>query len=185
MRMGVRALGLAMALPAVASAAEPAPAGVQAAAPVQRRGDFRLKRVTVSVPQLRVDAPQSPLRTGFGGSMVDLFPVTGAKLHVSAGGRLFGRAGRPRAIDPEATPVLPPFRSGAMRGGRRFSPAMLVGYGRTVDRGLAFGVDAGVVMGKLGVAPDRLRVRRFNVTDGHGGRSPINEIARVTALYRF
>ena len=191
MRMGMRmATVLAIALPGMACGAEPAPAiGVGAPAAPKPSGEFRLKRMTAPTdPQLQVDAPQSIVRTGFGGSMMDLFPIAGEKLHISAGGRLFGRAGRPRASDPESMRYLPAFRGGFGRGGRRFSPAMLVGYGRTVDRGLALGVDAGVVMGKVGATPDRLgrlNRRRLESVDGRGRQTPMNEIARVTALYRF
>jgi hypothetical protein len=128
------------------------------------------------------------LKSGYGGSMVDLFPFEGGKFHVSGGGRLFGRAGRPRASDPESMRYMPSARAGSLRGGRRFTPALLVGYGHTVERGLALGVDAGMVMGRLGATPDRfgrLNRRRLDSVDGRGSPRPTNGLARVTALYRF
>ena len=185
-----------VAAPAVMVTGVPAIAIAGASGPVVRASrapappsDFRLKPVTVPVdPTLRVDDPRSMLRTGFGGAMVDLFPFEGGKFHVSGGGRLFNRPGQGRVVEGEQLRPLQPFRNGMLRGGRRFSPAMLVGYGHIVDRGLALGIDAGAVMGRLGATPDRfgrLNRRRLESLDGRGRRTSLNEIARVTALYRF
>ena len=140
-----------------------------------------------SSPALRIDDPASRLRSGYGGSMVDLFPFEGGAFHISGGPRLFGRAGRPRAIEPENLRLLPTTRGGP-RLGRRFSPALLIGYGRTVDRGLALGVDAGLVMGQIMQTPDRLgRLNRRRLDAGPGGnrQSRDNALLRATALYRF
>lgn len=178
------------AMPATAAPSSSPVADVRAPAPPSHAvSEYRLKPATAPAdPTLRIDDPRSMLQTGFGGALTDLFPISGSKFHLSAGGRLFGRAGRPRAAELEPLRPLPPFRAGMLRGGRKFSPTMLVGYGRTVERGLAFGFDAGVVMGKLGATPDRFghfNRRRLESLDGRGGRRPMNQIARVTALYRF
>lgn len=165
------------------------PATVSLRAPVRPSAAFRLPTVAVPEhPTLRVDDPRSMLRTGFGGGVVDLFPFEGGKFHLSAGPRLFGRAGRPRAVTPENLLLLPAFRG--PRYARRFSPALLVGYGRTVDRGLSFGVDAGMIVGRIAAAPDRMgRLNRSRADadlqrDGEG-RVRDNEVVRATALYRF
>lgn len=140
-----------------------------------------------SSPALRIDDPASKLRSGYGGSMVDLFPFEGGAFHISGGARLFGRAGRPHAVEPENLRLLPTGRGGP-RLGRRFSPALLIGYGRAVDRGLALGVDAGLVMGQIMQTPDRLgrlNRRRLDATPGSGRQGRDNALLRATALYRF
>ena len=152
--------------------------------------DFRLHSLPDhSNPALRIDDPASKLRSGYGGSIVDLFPFAGGNFHFSAGPRLFGRAGRPRKIDPESLLLLPAFRASGPRMSRRLAPAMLVGYGRTVDRGLAFGIDAGLIKGKITAVPDRVgRLNRSRVSgDLARGRAepPMNQLIRMTALYRF
>lgn len=180
---------LMVAMPGVACADDGAPITVAPPA-ITPAGLFRLKPIAAPVdPKLRVNDPASMLRSGYGGALVDVFPFEGGKFHLSGGGRLFGRAGRPRgAGDPESMRYLPAQRGGALRVGRKFSPTMLVGYGRTVERGLAIGVDAGVTMGRMGATPDRfarLNRRRLDSIDGRGHRPGLNQLARVTALYRF
>lgn len=153
-----------------------------------RAAVFRLRPLrAISNPMFRIDDPRSPLRSGFGGSMVDLFPFAGGNFHFSGGPRLFGRAGRRRSVEPENLLLLPSFRGGPKLS-RRLSPAMLVGYGRTVERGLTFGIDAGLVMGRVLQTPDRLgRLNRERADAESRGmrRGRDNEIARMTALYRF
>lgn len=172
------------ALPAGADAPATVRLPVQ---PARVASELRLLRVAdQSNPALRINDPRSPLRSGYGGSMVDLFPVAGGKFHFSAGPRLFGRAGRPRTTEPESLQLLPA-RLGP-RLARRFSPALLAGYGRTVDEGLALGVDAGMVMGRIVATPDRIgRVNRQRLDQvvGRGRQERSNALARVTALYRF
>ncbi|WP_425230492.1 hypothetical protein [Sphingomonas sp.] len=151
---------------------------------------YRLKPVvTPANATFRINDPASMLRSGYGGALVDLFPFAGGKFHISAGPRMFGRPGRWRTIEPETLRLLPAFRPGGPRMSRKFTPSMLVGYGRTVDRGLAFGVDAGFTMGRMGLSStDRLgRLNRSRLTslDARERRSGINQLMRVTALYRF
>lgn len=86
--------------------------------------------------------------------------------------------------------LLSAFRAAGMRATRRFSPVMLIGYGHSVERGLALGFDAGVVMGRIVQTPDRLGVlnrARANaaVWRGQRERGTMNQLARMTALYRF
>lgn len=166
------------------------PATVRApAAPPLAPADLRLPLLLAwSNPALRIDDPRSPLRSGYGGSMVDLFPSAGGNFHLSGGARLFGRAGRRRPIQPESLRLLPAFRG--PRLARRFSPALLVGYGRTVERGLALGVDAGMVIGRIVQTPDRLgRLDRARAETGlwreTSRRERGNGLVRMTALYRF
>ena len=170
-------------LPGVATAADPAS---QPSAPPRIPAEFRVPTITRDAhPELRIDDPRSPLRRGFGGSMIDL-AIGGSNFHLSAGGKLFGRAGRPRASVVESQRLLPAYR-GAGRS-RRFSPAMLIGYGGVVQPGLALGVDAGVVMGRITPGADRLSyLNREQLPTGawRGRRDRINQIGRVTALYRF
>ena len=183
-------VALALAVMASSGTVSAQTAAVRLPAPAPRApSDLRLKPVTAPAnPQLQLDGPQSMLKSGYGGSIVDLFPFEGGKFHISGGGRLFGRPGRPRSADPESMRYLPASRAGSLRSGRRLTPALLVGYGHTVERGLALGVDAGMVMGRLGAMPDRfgrLNRRRLDSVDGRGSRRPTNPIARMTALYRF
>ena len=180
---------VAVAVSGTAGAAEPAAVRAPVAAKRPATG-LRLKTLpTPGDPRLRIDDPRSQLRTGFGGSMVDLFPFEGGKFHLSAGPRLFGRAGRPRNVEPESLNLLPSFRPGGLGGGggrrRGGTGAMLVGYGRTVDSGLALGVDTGVVMGRMmPPPPGAARMMRFQARSG-GPSGQMNEVARATMLYRF
>lgn len=181
------ALVLAMSVAGAAMAEGPV-ATVTSATPVASASPYRIKPALAPVdPTFRLGDPQARIQASYGGSMVDLFPFEGGKFHLSAGGRLFGRPGRARNADPESLRYLPAFRAGP-RMGRKFNPAMLVGYGRTVDQGLTFGIDAGMVMGRIGAMPDRfgrLNRRRLDSIDGRGRRTGMNQLARVTALYRF
>lgn len=164
------------------------PATVRSPSPPPVASDLRLSVLPDRKdPTLRIDDPRSRLRSGYGGSMVDLFPLAGGNLHLSGGPRLFGRAGRRRPTEPENLALLPAFRAGPKLS-RRFSPALLVGYGRPVDRGLSLGVDAGLVMGRIHQGPDRLGRLDRQRLEGAGGRSArdqANPLARMTALYRF
>jgi hypothetical protein len=179
---------MGLGAPALATAAEPAPSAVRSPASPSGGAEFRLKPIALPAnPALRLNGSRSMLQTGYGGALIDLFPFEGGKFHLSGGGKLFGRAGRPRSPESEPLRPLQAFRAGSLRPGRR-SPAMLVGYGRTVEQGLALGVDAGLVMGRVGATPDRpgrLNRGRLDAIDGRGRRTPLNQLARVTALYRF
>lgn len=179
----------ALAIAATGSAGAEPLVTVRPPAPAPRpAAEFRLNSLADHTsPALRIDDPASRLRSGYGGSMVDLFPFEGGNFHLSGGPRLFGRAGRPRSVEPENLRLLPGVRGGP-RLARRFTPALLVGYGRTVERGLALGIDAGLVMGRIMQMPDR--VGRFNRgrLDAVVGRARLerdNALARMTALYRF
>lgn len=176
----------ALAVMATGSAAAEPLATVRPAA--RPAVDFRLHSLPDHAsPALRIDDPASKLRSGYGGSMVDLFPFEGGNFHLSGGPRLFGRTGRPRSVEPESLQYLPTGRGGP-RLSRRFSPALLVGYGRTVERGLALGVDAGLVMGRIMQMPDRLgrfNRRRLETVVGSARQGHDNALLRATALYRF
>ena len=188
----MRAVGAAMALAAagMSGAAFADDPVATARLPMQpaSAAAFRLKTVTAPAnPTFRLNGPDSVLRTGYAG-MFDLFPFQGGNFRVSGGSRLFSRTGRWRSVEPESLQYLQPFRGGALRTSRKFRPALLVGYGRTVDRGLSLGIDAGLVKGKIGAMPDRmgrLNRQRLNEIGGRGMRPGMNELIRMTALYRF
>lgn len=185
MRHWVAALAVIVA---GAAGAEPLVTVRPAAPAVRPAAELRLHSLPDHAnPALRIDDPRSRLRSGYGGSMVDLFPFEGGNFHLSGGPRLFGRAGRPRSVEPENLRLLPAFRGGP-RLARRISPALLAGYGRTVERGLALGVDAGMVMGRIMQAPDRsgrLNRGRLDTPAGRARPERDNMVARATALYRF
>ena len=185
---------------AVAIAATMAAAGPALASPVMTvalpgaapsaASAFRLPVVSVPAdPTFRIDDPRSRLATGFGGALVNLFPIAGGSFHLAAGPRLFGRPGRPHLVTPASQLLLPAFRLPGLRPTRRMTPAMLVGFGRPVDAGLSFGVDAGVMKGKMVQGPDRIGRLNAARIDGEltrGRRGPaMNELVRMTALYRF
>ena len=182
MRHWVAALAAMMAGPALAD--PPTTARLNA----RMVADFRLHSLPDHASrELRIDDPASKLRSGYGGSMVDLFPFEGGNFHVSGGPRLFGRTGRPRSVEPQNLQYLPSGRGGP-RLARRFSPALLVGYGRTVERGLALGIDAGLVMGRIMQTPDhfgRANRRRLETVVGSARQGHDNALLRATALYRF
>ena len=139
-----------------------------------------------SKPAPVVDGPDGRLRTGFGGSLVGMYPVAGSGIHLSAGGRLFGRAGRPSGLDPEGEHLLAvPRGSGVStsRGGRRRpSPAMLVGVDHPVGNGLTLGVDGDAALGGMYRSAGRLGRPQFR-----DGASPgrVNQMGRVTMSLRF
>ena len=149
---------------------------------------FRLKTVTAPAnPTFRLNGPDSMLRTGYAG-MFDLFPFQGGNFRLSGGSRLFSRTGRWRSVEPASLQHLQPFRAGSLRASRQFRPALLIGYGRTVDQGLSLGIDAGIVKGKIGATPDRmgrLNRQRLSEIGVRGMRPGMNELIRMTALYRF
>lgn len=176
----------ALLVPAAARAADgAAPGGKRTAAP----GDYRLHAALPATPRTPVvDGPEGRLRTGFGGSMVGLYPLRNSGFHLSAGGRLFGRPGAPRTGEPETDRLLAMPRGTGLggRGGRRRpSPAMLVGVDRTVGQGLALGIDGGAALGRLYSSPGRLGRLLSGHRGGGGAPGRLNEIGRVTMLYRF
>ena len=159
-------------------------------APPTRTTTYRLPTVVAPAkPTFRVDDPRSMLATGFGNALVDLFPVAGGKFHLGVGPRLFGRPGRPHLGTPESQLLLPAFRVPGMRASRRMTPAMMFGFGKPVDDGLSFGVDAGFMKGKITQGPDRVGRLNASRIDGElrRGRSgpAMNQLVRMTALYRF
>lgn len=149
---------------------------------------FRLHvAVAPANPNFRIDGPDSMLHSGYAG-MFDLFPFGGGAFRVSGGPRLWSRTGRFTTEQPESLRYLQPFRAGSLRASRKFRPALLVGYGHTVDQGLSLGVDAGLVKGKITTGPDRLgRLNRSRLEEmgGRALRSGMNPMMRMTALYRF
>lgn len=149
---------------------------------------FRLRTVNVPASRVfRLGDPQSRLQAGYAG-MFDLFPFEGGAFRLSGGSRLFSRTGRWRAIEAEPLRYLQAFRAGSLRASRKFRPALLVGYGRTVDQGLSLGIDAGLVKGRVGTSPDRLgRLSRARLQEigGRAMRPGMNQVVRATALYRF
>ena len=188
----MRAFGLVLAT-VVASASGVATAGepvmsVQLPAPPASAGAFRLKTIVAPVdPTFRLNDPGSRLQPGYAG-MFDLFPFQGGNFRISGGSRLWSRAGRFRTTEPESLRYLQSFRAGSLRASRKFRPALLVGYGRTVDRGFSLGIDAGIVKGKIGASPDRLgrlNRERLESLGGRAMRGGMNQLVRMTALYRF
>ena len=144
--------------------------------------DFRLhaSAAATAKPAPLVDAPGGQLRTGFGNSQVELYPFANSGFHLSAGGRLYGRTGRPRTDNEQARLLAGP-RGPGLRSGRRSSPAALVGIAREVGDGLAVGVDGGAALGRIDNAPGRLRLTGRE----SGGDGRVNEVGRVTMRYRF
>ena len=187
--MRALALAIAMTVASVSGAALAEPlVTVQLPAQPTTASAFRLRTVTVPVDRsFRLNAPDSVLHTGYAG-MFDLFPFEGGAFRISGGPRLFSSTGRWRSVQPESLQYLQPFRYGSLRASRKFRPALLVGYGRTVDQGVSLGVDAGIVNGKIGTTPDRLgrlNRERLDALGGRAMRQGLNELVRMTALYRF
>lgn len=176
-----------MLLATPALAAPPATVSLPPAAP--HTTEFRLPTVVAPANhQFRLDDPQSKLGTGFGNAMVNIFPFAGGSFHFGAGPRLFGRTGRAHLTTPASQLLLPGFRMPGMRSSRRMTPAMMVGFGKPLDDGLSFGIDAGFMKGRTVMGPDRVgRLNRSRI-DGelrHGRGPEMNQLVRMTALYRF
>jgi hypothetical protein len=178
---GLALVGLAAVSPAMAG--DPAPiGGVRLVQPVSIPvlSDFRLRVVLPpSDSAWRMQGPQSLARRGTAGALVDFYPFD-EHFHLSAGGRMFSRAGA-RSTDPASLQLLPAFRVPGVRAGRKFTPTMLMGYSSTGASGLALGVDAGVLMGQSDPTPD------FRLQNGAGPRAPggVNGLARMTMRYPF
>ena len=188
-RLVAIACGCAVAAPAFAGE----PVAVSLPTEQTHRGsEFRLPTVIAPAdPTFKLDDPQSKLATGYGGSLINLFPFAGGKFHFSAGPRLFGAPGRPGLLAPESLQYLPAFRGSGMRMSRRMAPAMMIGYGKPLLQGFSLGVDGGVIDGKIVQGPDRVghfnrsRVDAQLAGGGRGAPSAFNPLARLTALYRF
>lgn len=176
--------GLMGCLAGVAAQAEPAGAPMAGRVTLlPMPGDFRLHTIALS-PGTQVDDPGSRLRTGFGNAMVDLFPFGDGLFHLSAGTRLYGRARRPHLSDPDRDRLLSGPRWMGPRFQRKSIPVAMMGIGHTVEHGLAFGLDTGVVFGELLSAPYRFgqsQRARMGMARGSG----INQLTRATMLFRF
>jgi len=146
--------------------------------------DFRLHATVAATPARAplIDGPNGHLRTGFGNGLVEFYPLRKSGLHLSGGGRLYGRATRPRADNEQARLLAGP-RGTGLRNARRSAPAALVGIARNVGQRLALGIDGGAALGRLNRAPDRLGP--IFSTRGSNGDGRLNEIGRVTMRYRF
>lgn len=144
------------------------------------RADFRLRvAVPASEPNWRMIGPDPLARRSASGALIDFFPFDD-RFHLSAGGRLLSRSFA-RSTDPASLQLLPAMRTGSARAGRRFSPAMLMGYSETRPNGLALGLDAGVLVGQTDPSPD------FRIRGGDRPRAPrgVNGLARMTVRYPF
>jgi hypothetical protein len=144
------------------------------------RADFRLRvAVPASEPNWRMIGPDPLARRSASGALIDFFPFDD-RFHLSAGGRLLSRSFA-RWTDPASLQLLPAMRTGSARAGRRFSPAMLMGYSETRPNGLALGLDAGVLVGQTDPSPD------FRIRGGDRPRAPrgVNGLARMTVRYPF
>lgn len=144
--------------------------------------DLRLRVLSVQSTGSSVDINDqaSRLRKGFGGSMIDYFPLGLDGFHISSGGRMMSRLSSPFHDQLLYAP-----RGGGIRSSRRLTPAMTMGYSRQLQHGLTMGVEGGVVMGHLDnnyysvVRPGRSN--RLN----DGGRGNSNPVARMTVAYSF
>ena len=188
MRAAILAVMAALAvIPCAAQADEPMTTVQLPEQPASARA-FRLGTVTTPVnPTFRINGADSRLQSGYAG-MFDLFPFQGGAFRLSGGPRLWSRTGRFLTTPPESLRYLQPFRSGSLRASRKFRPALLVGYGRTVEQGFSLGIDAGIVKGRIGTAPDRLgrlNRSRLEAIGGRAMRPGLNQLVRMTALYRF
>ena len=181
MRQAIGAAVLAMGLAATpAHAADRAGFSPLAAMPVG--ADLRLHVLAIEAAPASVDT--SSLRKGFGGSMIDYFPLGNDGFHISAGTRMTSRNAYINSSQDERLSQL---LFSSSRFGRRFSgratPAMTVGWSKEVEKGLTFGLEAGAMKGHLdrgyygAMHPMRYRL-------GGGGR-PTNELARMTVAFRF
>ncbi|SEM49377.1 hypothetical protein SAMN05192583_0398 [Sphingomonas gellani] len=136
--------------------------------------DVRLRIATAPPARLPLQPMSGAPVRKVGGALIDIYPFDD-HFHLSAGGRMLNRS-VPRGADPESLRTLP-----TGRAGRRFSPAMLMGYSRGGATGIAVGVDAGVVVGRSDPAPDQ-RLRGSDAAETANG---INGLARMTMRYRF
>lgn len=146
--------------------------------PLAREVRVRLALAPVQ-PSWRFDLMDGIARRGVGGALIDLFPFDDY-FHLSAGGRLFSRAAA-RSSGPDSLQLMPSAPAAGLRPGRRFSPAMLMGYSRTTREGVSLGLDAGMLVGQTDPAPE------FRIGRSGGLRAPagLNGLARMTMHYRF
>lgn len=145
--------------------------------------DLRLRVLSVQSadPALDIDSQTSRLRKGFGGSMIDYFPLGGDGFHLSTGGRMSSRLSSPFRDNQ----LFYAPRGGGMRSSRHLTPAVTMGYSKQMQHGLTMGLEGGMLMGHLDssyysvIHP--LRLSRA----GESGGSAANAVARLTAAFRF
>jgi len=170
---------------ATASAGEPArvatPVHVRLVADDARFDPAPPAGAAASSRPIRLDEPGGRWRRGIGGTLVNLLPFASNRFHVSAGGRLFGRARGNPALDERGLLSSPRIGGGARSGGRRFAPALLMGVDRQAGT-MSVGVDAGLVMG---AAMDRGMRGLRGFRRAGGATAAPNGIARITIGYRF
>ncbi len=130
---------------------------------------------------------QDMVRPRFVGGMVDVYPSSETGFRFSVGTRYFARTNFWIAAEQATRGILyDPHMTrggrGLIRGYRRYTPAMTLGYDREMAPGLVLGVEGGALAG-----PAMLRVRpgRDRLSGGRDGDSGINPIATFSARLAF
>ena len=167
MRIAVALAVVTMGMAAPALAAEPAVTVADVAAPglaapmgtaplVEARfvtaGDNRFTTTTKLV-STQFASDVTALRHRFASSMMEFYPIANSGFHFSSGMHMFNTTNFLREADKLTNNLLwsPSLRgSGGVRTGfKRQTPAMTVGYTRTVAQKLAVGLEAGTLMGRV------------------------------------
>ncbi|WP_174297296.1 hypothetical protein [Sphingomonas bacterium] len=170
-------------------------ASIAAPASAPAEPDYRLHALIDArpTPQLAADDQINSLRRGFGGTMVDYFPLGGDGFHISGGSRFYSRGpGRAASIDSRGlvdmryVTLLYAPRTILARASRRMTPALTFGYTKLVQGGISLGVEGGAMLGRFDTLAGSLarppRLRGAGVSDGAG---QLSQVARLTFGYHF
>ena len=126
------------------------------------------------------------LRHRLGSSMMELYPIANSGFHFSGGMRMYNVTNFIREADKLTNNLLwsPSLRgSGGVRTGfNRQTPAMTFGYTKTVAQRLAFGLEAGTLMGRVNSSMRSSLGRGFS--DG-GDDHKMNPVANLVFGLKF
>jgi hypothetical protein len=129
----------------------------------------------------------SMMRPRFVGGMIDIYPSTNFGFRMSVGTRYFARKNFWIAAE-EATrgllydPHMTRGGRGLMRGYRRYTPAMTLGYDISPSKGLVVGLEGGMINGRA-ISP--MRAGRLGMARTTDDRNGANRIVTMSARLAF
>ena len=118
--------------------------------------------------------------------MMEFYPSANSGFHLSGGVRMFAVTNFTRDADKLTNNLLwsPGQRgyNGVRAGFNRKTPAMTFGYTKTVAEKVAFGVEAGTLMGRVNASLPHSFGRGFG---GSGGDNRMNPLANLVFGLKF
>ena len=147
----------------------------------QLSSKLRLRVATVGTSA----GPGERVHQRLASSMVDIYPVAGSGLHLSAGSRLYDvRVGEQASNRPLMVAQRPMLGAGGGRIGLRRNPALTLGYTGTLMNDTSVGLEVGAMKGRAYEIGGRLT--RPTAGDRAGvGNGPINPVVNFVVGRRF